>query len=135
MNKRSGSSKKLRILTQPAPCPFKGTGYNQIETTLTIESALPLRLPILALLSVALMSCGGTPQIGDGPTATDRSAKYPTLLPLSTLIAIHSTSSRNGVQIGGLAGLNARAEALRAPVLDTQTRTKLLDAIKRHRAL
>ena len=32
-------------------------------------------------------------------------------------------------------GFLDRAEALRAPVLDTQTRTKLLDAIKRHRAL
>ncbi|MEH6834374.1 MULTISPECIES: hypothetical protein [Falsihalocynthiibacter] len=96
---------------------------------------MSLRLPYLFATFFALMSCSSAPDIGAQVSEIDRAAKFPSLLPLSSLIAAYPTVAAPSTQLVGTAALKARAAALRGPVLDPISRQKLLAAIERHRPL
>lgn len=97
----------------------------------------PALIPAAALV-LALASCAEFPELDRAMSSRARSAPYPRLLPMQTLLAASPARSgevafATGALPARAASLRARARALRArPVIDTATRARLMAAVARH---
>ncbi len=76
---------------------------------------------------VALSACGSFPVLDENISDSARKAPYPALTPVGPLLAKSSqTTSLDDEGFGPrVADLNARADALRDPVIDGNTRSTL----------
>ncbi|WP_380054245.1 hypothetical protein ACFE33_13165 [Falsihalocynthiibacter sp. SS001] len=86
---------------------------------------------LLAGFVFALAGCSATPEIGLELTSAERAQPYPTLMPLSSIDLNVATPRTSATQIGGLASLKSRADALRGPVIPPDDRDELEAAIER----
>ena len=95
----------------------------------------PARLPLFPLL-IALAGCATPPALDGRISAAAAAAPYPTLQPLAPLLARASAPPRitpqtTGRTQGAAAGLRDRAAALRGPVVDGATRTRMNQGVAR----
>ncbi|MFZ3584062.1 hypothetical protein ACOI1H_18115 [Loktanella sp. DJP18] len=91
------------------------------------------RLLILCLL---LAGCADAPSLDGRISAAAAAAPYPTLQPLAPLLARAATpgqitAASTARMDGDTAGLRARAAALRGPVVDAATRTRMQGGVAR----
>ncbi|MBU2357509.1 MAG: hypothetical protein KKB02_01030 [Alphaproteobacteria bacterium] len=96
---------------------------------------IPARPP-LALVLIALCGCATPPALDDRISAAAAAAPYPTLQPLAPLLTQAAQPPRITAQTtsatqGDAAGLRARAAALRGPVVDAATRTRMQQGLAR----
>lgn len=91
---------------------------------------LPTRR-ILFVLLVLLNGCAQFPALDGRVTAAERAAPFPALVPLGPILAAAASSTGHGAGLptGRIAGLNARAEALRGAVISAETRARLRGGI------
>jgi outer membrane murein-binding lipoprotein Lpp len=98
-----------------------------------------MRLTAVFFLSatVLLAGCSNFPELDDAISPAARKAGYPTLVPISQIIAGAADVQISPQTVSSLktraASLKSRASRLRNPVIDRQTRARLRAAIKRHR--
>lgn len=82
--------------------------------------------PKSVILCIALAACAQVPDLG--LATTDRNTAFATLIPLGPLIA-QADALANGQSPasadGRIAGLNARAAALRGAIIDPATRARM----------
>lgn len=87
--------------------------------------------PVLALL---LSACAGFPALDARMTEADRTAPWPALVPLGPVLAAADARAGAPPPAGDLpariAALNARAAALRGPVIDAATAARIADALR-----
>ena len=88
------------------------------------------------VLCLTLAGCADAPSLDGRISAAAAAAPYPTLQPLAPLLAraaqpgrIDAASTRR--MDGDVAGLRARAAALRGPVVDAATRARMRAAVAR----
>ena len=92
--------------------------------------------PLTVLVLIALCGCAAPPALDGRISAAAAAAPYPTLQPLAPLLARATQPPRitaqttSGTQ-GNAAGLRARAAALRGPVVDPATRTRMQQGVAR----
>ncbi len=89
-----------------------------------------MRKFIVLTCFLAVAACSDRPNLDIHIEAAAHNQDFPALLPLSQLLADLPAPTRHG--IAGLGGLRAKARALRAPVLDAQSRARLINALARH---
>lgn len=86
-------------------------------------------MPRIALcLILVLTACARPPALDGTATDADRRAPYPRLLPLSEVLAgvPETEAAAAAPDLGArIAALNARADALRGPVVPNGTRTRM----------
>ena len=84
------------------------------------------------ILGVALTACAEFPEV-DAALASDRaSAEYPDLLPFEQLLDAREprlTDSDDEALRARAAGLRNRADGLRGPVIEPQTRDRMNDGV------
>ena len=86
-----------------------------------------MRKNTLALI-ILLTGCAEPPVLPDPVVAADRNAAYPVLVPLGPILAAAAEPGNADPAAGidaRVAALNARAGALRGPVIDAATATAL----------
>ncbi len=86
-----------------------------------------MRIKPLVLVSL-LAGCAGAPTLPGDATDADRNAPYPVLVPLGPILAAAAVPGTPDPSAGidaRVAALNARADALRGPVLDPATASAL----------
>jgi hypothetical protein len=96
-----------------------------------------LRLAVIFCLSVTVFTgCSSFPQLDGAISPATQNAAYPTLIPIGQIITGAKNPQIHDQSVAALTSrvtnLNARANRLRAPVLDATTRGRLRAAIKRH---
>jgi hypothetical protein len=83
-------------------------------------------------LALVVTACAEFPEVDAALSRGDPQAGYPDLLPLEALLSaddprISETDDR--ALLGRAAALRARANALRRPVIDRQTRSRMEDGV------
>lgn len=87
---------------------------------------------LVPLLALSLAACTQFPELDARLTEADRTAPYPALVPLAPLLARADAASAAPVAdlAGRLAALNARAAALRGPVIDAATTGRMAAGVR-----
>ena len=94
-----------------------------------------IRVTGYALVLAALAGCARFPQLDEVISAQARAADYPALV-ASDSVGFAEDASDDDAGTAALAArvarLRARARAMRAPVVDKQTRVRMHNALARH---
>ena len=95
-----------------------------------------LRLSLAFTFAALLGACSDFPQLDDAVSPAAKTAPYPSLVPMDQALAnaqdVQITDETISTLNGRMNGLKRRATRAKRPVIDTETRTRLQDAIKRH---
>lgn len=92
---------------------------------------------VFAITATALAGCSNFPELDAAVTPAARTADFPSLVPISPLIAgaqqVQITEETVATLQGRVSGLKARAARLRGPIIDGATRARMQAAMARHR--
>ncbi|MDA5094736.1 hypothetical protein O2N63_11640 [Aliiroseovarius sp. KMU-50] len=90
-------------------------------------------LAIASMIGIA--ACSSPPNVGTDLSEAAKRADYPTIQPLDALLASQPAAidipSLTGSLEGRARALRARANALRTPIVDSDTRARMLAALAR----
>lgn len=93
-----------------------------------------MRPAVALLFALALSACADFPALDARMTEADRNAPFPGLVPLGPLLAAADARAGSPPPAadlpGRIAALNARAAALRGPVIDAATTARIADALR-----
>ncbi len=95
-----------------------------------------LRLSLAFTFAALLGACSDFPQLDDAVSSAAKNAPYPSLIPMDQALAnaqdVQITDQTISTLNGRVNGLKRRATRVSRPVIDTETRNRLQDAINRH---
>ncbi len=93
-------------------------------------------LSVFALVTALLAACSDFPELDQAVSDSARHADFPELLPLQTILNQAENTQITEQTVSSLQGrvarLRARANRLRAPVINTAARARMRAAIARH---
>ncbi len=95
-----------------------------------------LRLSLAFTFVALLGACSDFPQLDDAVSPAAKNAPYPSLVPIDQALTnaqdVQITADSVSTLQARLNGLKTRATRAKRPVIDTETRKRLQDAIDRH---
>ncbi|AXX98347.1 hypothetical protein [Profundibacter amoris] len=95
-----------------------------------------LRLSLAFTFVALLGACSDFPQLDDAVSPAAKIAPYPSLIPIDQALTnaqdVQITDESVSTLKGRMNGLKNRTTRAKRPVIDTETRKRLQDAIDRH---
>ena len=127
-----GPAARLRGFVLPAACRRTKRPCFPVQALHILRPMIQKRFPLCALLALSVMA-GACSQPPDIPPLVENAAITPQLVPLEALLGGLRPPVATDAAVGALAGraarLRARADLMRGPVLQPETRRRLAAAI------